>query len=90
MDHIQETLETPDGWTHEGNELVRVIDTATYAQGVELTLQIANLADAMNHHPEIALTYSQVRISVSSHDVGAVTGRDIVFAHAANTLISEI
>lgn len=90
MTGMKETLDIPKGWSHVDDKLTRTIPTQSYAEAVELTLNIANIADAMNHHPEILLTYSGIEIFVWSHDVSSVTGRDVIFALAVNTIVDEI
>ena len=41
--------------------------------GIEFVLKIAKLAERNNHHPDIAIGWCQVDISISSHDMGGVT-----------------
>jgi 4a-hydroxytetrahydrobiopterin dehydratase len=51
--------------------------------------RIGASAEKANHHPDLTLTYPQVRVTLSSHDVGGITSRDIDLArtisgHAAD------
>lgn len=48
--------------------------------GVRFAGRVAEAADAANHHPDIDLRYSEVHLTLVSHDVGAVTGRDVALA----------
>ena len=37
-------------------------------------------AEEANHHPDITLTYPEVIVTLSSHDVGGITSRDLDLA----------
>ena len=56
--------------------------TGTFAQGVELVSRIGAVADEVGHHPDVDLRYPAVHISTVSHDVMALTDRDIRLAEA--------
>lgn len=42
--------------------------------------RVALKADRMDHHPEWFNVYNQVLITLSTHDAGGVTGRDVALA----------
>ena len=44
--------------------------------------RVADLAEAHNHHPDMHIEYKRVTLTLWSHDVGAVTKRDLRLAHA--------
>lgn len=43
--------------------------------------RIALLADKMDHHPEWFNVYNKLQITLSSHDVNGLSGRDIKMAN---------
>jgi len=51
-----------------------------YRQSFAFTSQVAMLSEKKNHHPTIILDYGKVVIKLISHDVNAVTERDIDLA----------
>lgn len=40
----------------------------------KLTLVCFELADELNHHPDISLNYSSLRIELTTHDIGNKVG----------------
>ena len=60
----------------------------TFGQAVSFMQQVAEVAHALDHHPEIHNTYNRLRLTLSTHDAGGLTERDaqvvnIVLANAA-------
>jgi 4a-hydroxytetrahydrobiopterin dehydratase len=79
-----------DDWRVLGNGASAYFGTGSFDKGVAFVNEIAELADAANHHPDVELRYSSVRVRLSTHEVNALTERDVMLArqisHAARTL----
>ena len=54
--------------------------TGDFGTGLALVNTIGAAAEAANHHPDIQLTYADVIVTLSSHDVGGITSRDLDLA----------
>ncbi len=71
----------------EGEGLVRVVPTDSFGTGVAFVAELAKIAEAQNHDPDVLLTNNKVVITLYSHDENAVTERDREFAKAVDQLI---
>jgi 4a-hydroxytetrahydrobiopterin dehydratase len=49
---------------------------------------VADLAEAAGHHPDIEIHYNRVYLSLSTHDAGGVTEKDVALA-AEIDLVTE-
>ncbi|ANE03177.1 4a-hydroxytetrahydrobiopterin dehydratase [Corynebacterium crudilactis] len=67
-------------WTFANDQLNAHFATGDFATGVKFINRIAASAEEANHHPDLLLSYSFVEITLTSHDVGHVTERDISLA----------
>ncbi|CAM2934487.1 MULTISPECIES: 4a-hydroxytetrahydrobiopterin dehydratase [Dermacoccus] len=54
--------------------------TKDFATGLALVERIGASAEETDHHPDITLTFSDVVVSLRSHDVGRITSRDLRLA----------
>ena len=80
----------PEGWEFIEGEIVADFTTGDFNTGAKFVEGIAQAADAANHHPDVLLTYPEVTVSLSSHDVSGVTSRDIELAQTVNDLFSGL
>jgi 4a-hydroxytetrahydrobiopterin dehydratase len=64
-------------------------NTGDFATGLALVQRIGEAAEDANHHPDITLTYPQVKVMLSSHDVGGITSRDIELARRITLFAAE-
>src|SRR6478752_10250361 len=75
-----------DDWRWVLNKLVARFDTGNFNAGTALVTQIAAAADEANHHPDVDLRYPHVTVSLISHDVEAITQRDVRLARRISEL----
>lgn len=64
--------------------------TGDFATGLQLVDRIGAAAEEANHHPDITLTYPEVLVSLSSHDVGGITSRDLALAAEISRFAEEL
>lgn len=78
--------EAPAGWAYLLGGLQTRIRTEDFAAGLALVGAIGAAAEAMDHHPDLDLRYTHVAIRLRSHDVGAITDRDVRLARRITAL----
>lgn len=75
-----------DGWRKVHDRLIVRYETGDFNAGTALVTKIAEVADAADHHPDVDLRYPHVTVSLKSHDVNAITARDIRLARQISDL----
>lgn len=78
-DHQQPPL-VPTGWESRDDAIHRTIHFEDYRDAVAFTVRVALEAEAANHHPDLLLAWGRVDVSLTSHDAGGVTDRDVALA----------
>jgi len=82
---IDQRLQSLPGWTREGKSLRRVYSFEGFPQAITFVNRVAELAEAQDHHPDILVEYRRVTLTLSSHDEGGLTARDLRLAKAIDS-----
>jgi len=70
-----------DGWSRDGDSIVREWKLEDFAAAIAFVQRVAALAEAANHHPDILLHgWNKVRLTLSTHSQGGLTGADFDLA----------
>lgn len=77
---IEEALKGLTCWETDGLHLKKSVKFETYKDGLVFAVAVGQLADRMNHHPDLAIGYQRVDISLSTHDAGGITESDVRLA----------
>lgn len=77
---IRRALGSLPGWTRKGDTLQKTYSFARFADGIRFVQQVAAVADTMDHHPDIDIRYTKILFSLSTHDAGGITQRDLELA----------
>ncbi|MGZ0151569.1 4a-hydroxytetrahydrobiopterin dehydratase [Kribbella sp. WER1] len=72
-------------WKVVDGELVRSVTRDNFLDGIRLVATVAQLAESMNHHPDIDIRYTTITFRVSSHEAGGITEDDLVLARHIDT-----
>ena len=74
-------------WRREGAAIVREWTFADFAQAIAFVNRVAEVAEAANHHPDIAVHgWNKVRLELSTHSQGGLTEADFGMAARIDTL----
>lgn len=79
----------PTDWQATEKTIHRTFPTGTFVRGVAFITAIRDLAEGVNHHPDIILTYPTVIVTLMTHDEGMVTMKDIALAEQINRIWAE-
>jgi 4a-hydroxytetrahydrobiopterin dehydratase len=79
-DQIAARLESLSGWEYKDNAISKLFRFNEFMQGIEFVNRVARMAEAADHHPDIAINYTRVRFTCSTHSEGGVTDKDLRLA----------
>jgi 4a-hydroxytetrahydrobiopterin dehydratase len=84
---INTHLQSLDGWSVQESVLTKTFEFDGYAKGVMFAAGAGALADALDHHPDLLLTYQKVKVSLTTHDAGGLTEYDFELARRIQELV---
>lgn len=85
---IQRALGKLPGWSRRGGTITKSYTFPTFPQGISFVGRVADAAERMEHHPDIDIRYTKVTMTLSTHDAGGVTSRDLELAGEIERLAS--
>jgi 4a-hydroxytetrahydrobiopterin dehydratase len=74
------------GWTREGDELVKVVRRKDFKEALAYVNRVGELAEASDHHPDIAISWNTVSLRLSTHSAGGLTHLDVDLAQRIDGL----
>jgi 4a-hydroxytetrahydrobiopterin dehydratase len=83
---IDERLEGLDGWERSGDAIVKEFDNADFKGSVDFVNRLTPEAEEMNHHPDLEISWSTVKVSLSTHSQGGLTDNDFELARRIDSL----
>ena len=72
-------------WSRSGDEISREFDLAGFGPAMAFVKRVAAFAEEANHHPDILIRYSRVRLTLTTHDAGGLTEGDFALARRIDT-----
>jgi 4a-hydroxytetrahydrobiopterin dehydratase len=69
-----------NGWTREGNTIVKNFKFANYHETMAFVNASAWISHRTDHHPDLEVGYNHCRVAYSTHSAGGLTDKD--FANA--------
>lgn len=75
-----------DQWGEVNGALERTFAFASFVEALAFVNRVGELAEAENHHPDIAIHYDRVTLRWWTHTAGGITDRDRDLAAKSATL----
>src|SRR3954470_14721358 len=74
-------------WSGDADGLRRTVELPSFRDAVAAIVSIADVAEEMDHHPDIDLRWRTLHLSVVSHSEGGVTALDLELARRIDALL---
>lgn len=85
-------MATLPGWTvrADGLAIMRTFRFADFSEAFGFMTRVALLAEKSDHHPEWFNVYNRVEITLTTHDGGGISQRDVKMARAIGTMLGDV
>jgi 4a-hydroxytetrahydrobiopterin dehydratase len=77
-------------WRGSAEALTRSIEFADFLTAVDFVNRLAPRCEELDHHPDLALRWRWVDVSLSTHSAGGVTALDFQLAQIVDELVAEL
>lgn len=79
-EEIEQRLDELGDWERDGDEITKVFEFDDFGAAMKFVNEVAKLADRYDHHPDIDIRWNRVRLALSTHAEGGLTGYDFDLA----------
>lgn len=79
-EEMESRLGALEGWERAGDAIRREFKLDDFVGSVDFVNRITPLAEEMNHHPDLEISWNKVTVSLSTHSQGGVTENDFELA----------
>ena len=82
-------LDQLPGWTlrDDGLAIFRDFRFADFSEAFAFMTRVALLAEKADHHPEWSNVWNRVHVTLTTHDAGGLSDRDVKLAKAIGDLL---
>ncbi len=88
---IQAALQQLDQWTLDAHKasVRKEWNFDSFKTAMHFFAQVGELAEKMDHHPELLSNYTRMRIRLTTHDAYGLTHKDFDLAQQIDQLVRE-
>jgi 4a-hydroxytetrahydrobiopterin dehydratase len=85
-EEIEARLSEHPGWERDGPAIKKTFKRADFVGSVHFVDSLVEPAEAMNHHPDLEISWDTVTVSLTTHAEGAITANDFELAAKIDAL----
>jgi 4a-hydroxytetrahydrobiopterin dehydratase len=85
-EEIVQALAKLPGWSRDGDEIRKQYAFADFLGSIAFVGEVAKLAEAAGHHPDITINYNKVTLAMTTHDAGGLSERDVSLASQVDAI----
>lgn len=85
-DELERQLVDLPGWAGDTDGIARTVQAPDFLTGVRIVAEVAEVAEQMDHHPNIDIRWRKLLFGLSTHSAGGVTQLDVELAHRISAI----
>ena len=85
-EEIDQRLGELEGWERDGDAIRRTFKLDDFKSSVDFVNRLTPEAEDMNHHPDLAISWNEVTVTITTHSEGGLTANDFELARRIATL----
>ncbi|MEM8673375.1 MAG: 4a-hydroxytetrahydrobiopterin dehydratase [Cyanobacteria bacterium P01_G01_bin.67] len=83
---IDQKIQAIPQWQQEQQTITRTFKFKNFVEAITFVNQLVEPAEAAGHHPDLAISYNKVTVSLTTHDAGGLTQMDFDLAQTISVL----
>lgn len=87
MENLENEIKRLENWKKKDKKLEKNFKFRDFVEAFSFITKIALIAEKMDHHPDIKLSYNSVDIELTTHDINGISSNDITLARKIDELL---
>ena len=87
---LDQALRDLSGWSVKNGMIVKSYRHDSFPEAIVFVNAVAHLAELMNHHPDVDIRYSDITLSLVTHDQGGITKKDVELARQVEGIRKKV
>src|SRR5262250_2287175 len=83
-------LSVVDGWTGDTRQVGKTVELPSFPAAIDVVTRVAEVAEELDHHPDIDIRWRTLRFALSTHSAGGVTDRDFTLAERIDQILRAV
>ena len=83
---LEEIISNFPKWEYREKSLKQDFMFSDFSEAFEFMVQVSEIAEDLNHHPDWSNSWNKVSISISTHSAGGLTALDLKFVEKVESL----
>ena len=86
-DGVRAALTELPAWSGDATKVECSVEAPDFLTGIRIVEDVAQLAESMNHHPDIDIRWRTLTFRCSTHSEGGITALDVTLAEEIDGVI---
>lgn len=83
---VEQKLAGLSGWSRNGEAIEKSFKRDDFVGSIRFASALVEPAEAMNHHPDLSISWDTVTVTISTHSEGGLTAADFELAEKIDAL----
>ena len=83
---VEYALANLKGWARTGNAITKTFEFQKFLGGIEWVDRVAQIAERLDHHPDLDIRYTKITATLATHSAGGLTKLDFDLAKEMDAL----
>jgi 4a-hydroxytetrahydrobiopterin dehydratase len=83
---IESRLAELEGWERAGDAICKEFERNDFVGSIDFAKAIVGPAEEMGHHPDLAISWDTVTVTITTHSEGGITAADFELAREIDGL----
>ena len=89
-DEVMANLADVPNWSGDTSGITRKVSLPSFPAAISVVDRVAEVAEQMDHHPDIDIRWRNLTFACATHSAGGVTARDFELARRIDQIVSAV